>query len=56
MKILVIVLLIITVIVLGLLAYKNTTNRMPDLTFWDNNKPDDKKNKKDKKDKKDKNK
>jgi uncharacterized protein YjiK len=51
MKILVIVLLIITVIVLGLLAYKNTTNRMPDLTFWDNNKPDDKKDKKDKKDK-----
>jgi uncharacterized protein YjiK len=49
MKILVIVLLIITMLILGLMAYKLTTNRMPDLAFWNSNKPEDKKDKKDKK-------
>ncbi|MCW3114627.1 MAG: hypothetical protein JWR18_3023 [Segetibacter sp.] len=52
MKVLLIILLIITVLVLGLLAYQNTTKKMPDLIFWDNRKSEDKEDKKDKKDKK----
>ncbi len=52
MKILLIILLIITVLVLGLLAYKNTTNTMPEITLGDSEKSDEKKDKKDKKNKK----
>jgi len=51
MKIPLAVLLIVAVLVLGLLAYKNTTNRMPDITFWNSKTSDEKKDKKDKKDK-----
>lgn len=51
MKVLLIILLIITALVLGLLAYKNTTNKMPHISLGESKKSEDKKDRKDKKDK-----
>lgn len=46
MRILSIILLVITVIVLGLVAFKYTTNTQPDIIFWDTESKDEKKGKK----------